>query len=921
MKVDFAESPLSIETHHPEFSWIVPLAGRGRRQSAFQILVASAPERLEPGKADLWDSGKVQSARSTGIHYAGRALVSNRDYFWCVGIWDETGKDNGFSRPETFGTPLFKETDWTGHWIGMGTPDEPCPDPAIYQHGTVTPDVAALEPDLRAPLLRQEFTLPKAVRRARAFVCGLGLFELRLNGAKVGDDVLATPRTDFRKRVLYSTYDITSHLKAGVNAVGLMLGNGWFNGQKRYWGWQMQWYGSPRAIIQVEIEFEDGLRQQVVSDDSWQGSWSPITFNCIYDGERYDARLEQPGWDTAGFDCSSWSRVNQVAAPGGTLVPVSHETEQVVETLRPVSVKEPEPGVFVFDLGRNITGWVRLAIRGGQAGDVVKLHFGEAQHENGAINTSSNNAAHQRDEYTIKGTGEELFEPRFTFHGFQFVELRGYPGNPAQDCVTGCFVRNAVARTGSFECGNDLINKIHRCTLQSQLCNVQMGVPTDDTQRPERLGWGADAWATAHEALYNLSMSRIYRKWIGDFRDGQEECGAVGMIAPQAGSEEDLVWSAAFVMIPWWQYVHYGDQRILEENYPALQRYMDFLEKAGQKDVRTVPVAEVINKLLWRCGAGNRLPAKSDRGHIQISQWGDHLSTAEGFLTRANQPLSVATAFYYLDVSLMARIARVLGRQDDARIYEDRAARIKEAFNTRFLDPNLGYYDNGMQAAQAWPLAFGLVPEDQRQRVANYLVRSVGETQQRLTTGYVGTKFAISALSLLGRDDLVWTLATATTYPSWGYMLRHNRTTTCEQWNGERGSLNHAPLGAAIDEWFYWGLAGIRPDETQPGFETIVFSPYLPKDLPWAKASLMTPRGRIACGWRHDGMTATLDITVPANCRAEVHIQTNNPDSILESSIPAAEAESVTPVKSAEGKTILGVTSGEYRFTYPLPHN
>lgn len=918
MKVDFADSPLVVESPVPEFSWIVPLEGRGRRQGAYQILVASTPDRLKPAQADLWDSGKVQSARSTGIPYTGKPLDSNRDCYWTVRIWDETDKDHGFRHPEYFGTPLFRESDWKANWIGMGAADEPYPDPAIYQHGTVTPDVAAFEPDPRAPLLRKEFILPKAVRRARVFVCGLGLFELRLNGGKVGNDVLATPRTEFRKRVLYSTYDITSRLKAGANALGLMLGNGWFNGQKRYWGWQSQWYGSPRAILQLDIEFEDGSRQQVVSDDTWQGSWSPITFNCIYDGERYDARLEQPGWDKPGFDCSSWVRVNRVPAPGGTLAPVAHEAEQVVETLRPVSVKEPEPGVFVFDLGRNITGWLRLAIRGGRAGDVVKLHFGEAQHENGAINTASNNAAHQRDEYTLKGTGNEVFEPRFTFHGFQFVEIRGYPGKPALDDALGCFVHNAVAQTGSFECGNELINRIHRCTLQSQLCNVQMGVPTDDTQRAERLGWGADAWATAHEALYNLSMPRLYRKWTGDFRDGQEDCGVVGMVAPQAGYEEDLVWSAAFVMIPWWQYVHCGDKRILQDNYPALQRYMDFLEKAGQKEIRTVPAAEVISKLIWRCGAGKRFPAEADRGHLQISQWGDHLSTAEGYVGRANQPLSVATAFYYLDLWLMARIAGVLGRLDDAKRYEDRAARVKEAFNARFYDPNTGYYDNGMQAAQAWPLAFGLVPEDQRQKVANYLIRSVGETQRRLTTGYVGTKFAITALSLLGRDDLVWTLATATTYPSWGYMLRNNRTTTCEQWNGDRGSLNHAPLGAAIDEWFYRGLAGIRPDESAPGFGKIVFAPHIPKDLLWAKASLLTPRGKVACGWKHDGSTVTLEITVPANCTAEVHIPASAPDMISEGGVPAVKTEGITLLAPVAGKTVLGTGSGEYRFTFPL---
>jgi len=916
MMVEYADKPLVIGTRKPRFSWEVPLTGRNRKQSAYQILVATSAKLLKPGSADLWDSGKVESAQSVNVEYAGTALRSNLDCFWCVRVWDEAGAAGEFGPAGYFGTGLVEESDWKAQWIGMGRTDEPFSDPTEFQQKRVAPAVAAVEPDPRAPLLRREFALEKPVKRARAFVCGLGLFELRLNGAKVGDDVLATPRTDFRKRVLYSAYDVTGLLRTGGNAVGLILGNGWFNGQKSYWGWQYQWYGSPRAIVQIEIEFTDGSRQRVVSDGTWQGSWSPITFNCIFDGEHYDARLEQPGWDAPGFDTAGWQKVNAVAAPGGKLDPVTHEQNRVVQTIRPVSVREPEPGVFVFDMGVNMTGWVRLELSGGKAGETVVLHYGEAQREDGALNASSNNKARQTDRYTLRGGEKEVYEPRFTYHGFQFVEVRGYPGKPDLGAVTGCFVRAAVPQTGNFECSQELINQIHRCTLQSQLCNVQMGVPTDDTQRPERLGWGCDVWATAQEALYNLWMPRVYQKWVGDFRDQQEQTGMVGMIAPQAGSEEDLVWSAAFVLVPWWQYIHCGDRRILEENYPALERYMEFLRRTGCRKVVSVPPKDVTGKLLWWCGAENRFPPEAERGHLQISQWGDHLSTAEGFIGRSNLPLSIAAAFYYLDASVMEKIATALGHSDDAVRYRKLAAEIKAAFNERFLDSGLGYYDTGVQSAQAWPLAFGLVPEEQRRAVDSYFSRSVGQVQRHLTTGYAGTKFAIEALSNNGHDDIVWKLATATDYPSWGFMLRRNRTTTCEQWNGESGSLNHAALGAAIDEWFYWGLAGIRPDAAAPGFERIIFKPYMPADLTWAKASIATPRGTVASEWRHEGETTTLRVSVPANCSAVVHLPAADAAAITEGGVPAASAEGVKPLPAIDRTSVFEIGSGTYQFEF-----
>ena len=915
MLVEYASSPVAVATRIPRFAWGVPVTERGDRQSAYQVLVASSEELVRSGSPDLWNSGRVESSQSVNVTYGGAELRSDQDCFWAVRVWDAEGHDLGLSRVESFGTALLDESDWSARWIGMGDPDEPFSDPAAFQQDRVTPEVATVEPNPAAPLLRTVFRARSGVRRARAFICGLGLFELRLNGTKVGDEVLATPRTDFRKRVLYSTYDITSLIGPGENAVGLILGNGWFNGQRKYWGWQMQWYGSPRAIVQIRIEYEDGSTQQVTSDDSWEGDWSPITSNCIYDGEHYDARLEQDGWDRPGFDDSAWKRARLVSSPGGRLESLPHEPQRVTDTMAPLSVSEPVAGQYVYDLGVNMSGWVVLRVRGGRGGTEVRLRYAEALDGDGTLDTTSQGRALQEDVYIKRGVDDEVHEPRFTYHGFRYVEVSGYPGEPALDAVQGRFVRTAVERTGAFTCSDELINRIHGCTVQSQLCNVQMGVPTDDTQRPERLGWGADAWGTANAALYNVWMPRVYRKWIGDFRDQQDDRGMVGMIAPQAGSEEDLPWSSAFLLIPWWQYVHHGDTEILKENYNAFRRYLGFLHRCGVNEVTTQPAQEVIQRILWRCGRENRFPPDETAGHLQIAQWGDHLATAEGSASRANLPLSMATAFYYLDVATMSLIAGVLGHEDDKRMYASLAEEIRNAFNERFYDRSLGYYDTGIQSAQAWPLAFGLVPNEESDRVFSYFAESVGRRQRRLTTGYAGTRFAICALSAYGRHDLVWKLAKATDYPSWGYMLRGDRTTTCENWDGETGSLNHASLGAAIDEWFYWGLLGIRPDESAPGFEHTFVRPYIPADLKWARGSVGTVRGQIAVSWTQEAGYIDLVVTIPGNSSATVHLGAPS-SQISEGGREITDVQDISVIRSDDSSSVVRTGSGTYRFRY-----
>jgi len=942
--VEYTESPLALGTTSPRFFWEIPLEGRGRSQSAYQILVASSPQLLEEGRADLWDSGKVESAESTHVEYGGAELKSNADCHWAVRIWDEKGDVQGFTKSSSFGTALFEESDWEAQWIGMGPATEPKLDPySICQddasgglqlseedYQKMDPTIRDLEPELRSPQLRKDFTLAKKVKRARVFTSGLGLFELRLNGAKVGEDVLTTPRTDFDKRVYYFTYDITQSLVAGDNTFGMILGGGWYNAQKKFWHWQAPWFGSPRALVQIEIEFEDGSTQRVVSDDSWQGDFSPIGMSCIYDGEDYDARLDQEGWDAPGFDPTNWKGVNLVEAPGGKLTAMDHQPNRVMDRWQPKSISEPEPGVFVFDMGTVMTGWTQLNIPQGVAGETVTLKYSEVLFKTGMIaQRRSCGQARQAENYIMKGGKNELYEPRFTYHGFRYVEVTGFPGTPTLETLEACYVYQGVEEAGSFECDNDLINQIHSCTLQSQRCNMQMGVPTDDTQREERLGWCGDAWSYAEESIYNLDTARFWIKWIADYYDQQdEEHGAVGYITPLPGWGEDLVWSAAFFLIPWWHYQHYGDKRILEESYPYLKKYLAYLERTGKKALPDLVGQGPSDLLFPQCSWEERFPAKEDHGYIQHSWFADHLASHEGGSGMGkDQPRSMATAFYHMDAITMAQIAETLGQHSDAKEFRELSTKIKSAYNDTFFDAYSAYYDVGCQSAQALALCFDLVPEDQRGRVQSYLNSSVNSRQRCISSGYAGTKWVINSIANSGRNDIIWTRATSTAYPSWGYMLAANdedivkpdiKTTITENWMGT-ASRCHTTLGAAIDEWFYWGLAGIRPDDSAPGYKKILIKPYLPANLPWAKASYQTARGTIVSDWKQGNGAGTLRVVIPPNSTATVTIPCEEVSSITEGSeqTPASQAQGVTHLQSENGESHFTVGAGEYLFSFP----
>ena len=901
--VEFDPSPDALDVQNPRFSWALPVKGRGQKQTGYRILVASTPDRLAEDNADLWDSGEVQSSESANIYYAGRPLASDKDYFWKVRIGDSSRQFGSFSRIGKFSTALLKHEDWKAAWIGCGAADEIVADVDTFTSKQFHPDVMRVEPDMRSPLSRKEFSLAKPVRRARVFICGLGLYELRLNGHKVGSRALTPSRTDYRKTVYYDTYDISGELKEGLNAFGIILGNGFFNSPKKFWDWRMQWYGSPRVICQTNIEYMDGTAAVLITDDSWKTAFGPITFNCVFDGEDYDARQEQTGWDSVGFDDCKWIASNVVASPGGKLASAMHDPSTIVQIVRPVSISQPQPDLYVYDMGQNFAGWVRLKVKG-TWGTKIKMRYAESINNDGMIVPVGVRA---EDNYILKGDDSEIYEPRFTYHGFQYVEVSGFPETPSLDSLEGCFVHNAVPLTGAFECGNELINRIHACTVQTQRNNLQLGVPTDCPQRGERLGWGADGWIPAEESMLNFNMPSFYAKWMRDFQDSQTPVGLVGMIVPRAGVEEDLVWSCAYVFIPWEQYRHYGDRRILADHYASLVKYMDYLETQGRAEI--TPRSKGANPLGEPVGQEAQL-----KGHLQRSQWGDHLSLTEGFSGRSGLPFCISTAFYFRDACVMAKIADALGNTDDARKYARLANDIRDAFNQKFFNLDVKYYDDGSQASQAFASNFGLAPSDCEEDVFNRILNDLAQHQWHLTTGYPGTKSLIDALTAKGRPDIVWKLANQTGFPSWQDMIKDKRTTLNEHWEPSRGSHNHVALGAPLDAWFYTVLAGIQCDDAYPGYERIVIKPYIPEDLDWAAASIDTIRGVIKSAWRKENWKLNIKVTIPANSSARIHIPVTDQSEIRESGKAAAESEGVQYISTENGCAIFELGSGEYDF-------
>ena len=890
LRCNSASNPISVNTLEPTLNWTLEPVGRGQRdlrQTAYQIVASTSEDGLKAKHPDLWDTGKVTSGDSIEIRYAGLAPRPGVTVYWKVRVWDNHDRPSRFSAPALWEPGLLQPSDWTALWIESGK------DPAV--------EAATPFGEHPAPLLRKAFTAAKPIRRARASVTGLGYYELYLNGEKVGDHVLDPGWTDFSKRVYYATFDVTDAIRQGNNALGIMLGNGWYNPLPlAFWGHinihDNLTIGVPKAILQLDIEYADGSRDRVVTDTSWRTADGPIVKNNIYLGEVYDARREIPGWSRPEFDDRSWRPVTLAGAPQGALEPQPIPPVRITRSVKPVARTEPEPGVYIFDMGQNFSGWITLKCQGAE-GAAIHLRYGELLQPNGALNPMTSVAgqiknktvapesgapstAWQSDTYICRGRGTESYTPRFTWHGFRYVEVTGYHGAPPLDALEGHRLNTDVTPVGTFLSSNRLFNRIQEATLWTELSNL-FSVQSDCPHR-ERFGYGGDIVAASEMAIFNFDMAQFYTKAIQDLADAVRPNGGFTETAPFVGISDNglgeksgpVEWGTAHPLLQWQLYQYYGATRPMEQQYPATKRWLSLLEAHAQD-------------------------------YILENGIGDHESIAP------KNPALTGTAFFYLNATLGARIARVLGHTEDAAHYEKLADAIKNAFNARFLHPETGVYDTGTQTSQAAPLYLGIVPGEVRDRVVERLIDDIeGPNTGHISTGIFGTKFMLMALSDSGKADVAARIVGQKTFPGWGYMLRNGATTLWEHWQFSDNTFSHNhPMFGSVSEWFYKGLAGIAPGPDARGFDRIVIKPHVVDNLKWVRAEYNSVRGPIRSEWRKANGRLVLRISIPPNAKAEIHLPTC--DSVT--------TNGLAPVKTVDGKPVYEVGSGRYEFTMNRP--
>jgi alpha-L-rhamnosidase len=889
LRCEYAVNPLGIGTAVPRLSWQLHGEGRERRQTAYQVIAAATAESLENSAVLLWDSGAVESAGSVAVEYGGPPLASRERAYWRVRCWDEGGYADGqadglaadragpWSEVAWFEAALLDPADWLGGWIG-------------YAGGWPG----------RALYFRKEFAVEQPVVRARLYASGLGYGEYYVNGARLGDALLDPAYTDVAARVMYRTYDVGPLLRPGANVFAATVGNGW--------------HGAPKLLAQLEVSYADGAVAVYASQDGdgWQVTCGPVLEHSIYGGETYDARQEKPGWNLprgAAPEAAqpsrgpgSWTSAQTVTGPAGKLTSQMIEPIGVTHVFPARAITCPSPGVYVVDFGQNIAGWAQIRVQGAR-GMRITLRFAEMLYDDGTVNQENLREIPPEDVYILKGGAEEIWEPRFTYHGFRYVQVEGYPGELTRDAVTGKVVRSTLEEAGTFECSSDLLNRIHAMIQWTERDNHH-GIPTDCPQRNERMGWLNDMSARAEEAFFNFNMARFMAKWIGDIYDSQDPVsGGVPLTAPRgwmAGRVPTEPVSVSYLETSWLLYAHYGDRRTMAACYDGYQGWLRRIGDQALPGRRIVPVA-------W------------------VADWAPPLADLLPRMMLSAAPAAVmGTGYYYYGARLLARMAAILGRTDDCERYAQLAAEIAADFDAEFWDEAGSGYAANNQSCNSFALWLGIVPDERRARVVERLLGNVAEKDYHLATGNVCTKYLLEVLSANGLADVATAIASQTTYPSWGYMLAHGATTLWERWEEftsyGMNSHNH-PMMGSVGSWFYKFLAGINITPETAGFDRFVLQPRFVKGLEWVRASHRTVRGVVESGWRRKDNWVIYTATVPVNAAAAVILPLSDGGRVSEGGRalwPANDTAHPVPgiasVSARDGEITLRIGSGLYEF-------
>jgi alpha-L-rhamnosidase len=884
--------PLGIDVLRPCLSWKLESTQCAKSQSAYQIIVADSEDKLSENIGNLWNSEKIISDQSIQIKYKGKALSGEMRCFWKVRVWDENGYISDWSEPSSWEMGLMTPNDWKAEWINDGK-SEPQKTEEFYA-------------DDPAPLFRHEFNVEKKIARARLYISGLGYYEAYMNGVRIGNHVLDPGWTNYSKRVLYSIYDVSDHIKNGGNCIGVILGNGWYNPLPmmmfgRYNLRESLTTGSPRFIAQLIMEFSDGTTQTVISNEEWKTHEGPILRNNIYLGEIYDARKEISDWDIFGFDDNEWNNAKITTEKIGKLKAQNQPPIKITRRLNPVKLTEPKSGVYIFDIGQNFAGWVKLKVEA-PAGTRIKLRYGELLNEDGTLNVMTSVAgqikgknkdgtlrggphspdtAWQSDTYITRGDGIEYYTPRFTFHAFRYVEVTGYPGKPAKDAIEGLRLSSNLNTSGSFECSNKLFNDIQRITEWTFLSNV-FSVQSDCPHR-ERFGYGGDIAATTDAFIYNFDMLNFYSKVVRDYQEAAHPNGMLTDTAPFVGIDYCGVgWALAHPLLLLELYQYYGNRSLIDEQYETARKWFELV------------VSE--NDLIITHGLSD---------HENLSP----------------KPIpEMVTPLFYQSAKYMAELAGIIDRTDDAKRYHILSQQIKAAYLEKFHEKGSGKFAPNTQGSQSFALYTGLVPETEIEEAVLELVKNIEDDNHgHLTTGIFGTKYSLEMLSTYGHAETANIIVNQNTFPGWGHMLANGATTLWEHWQFSDNTYSHNhPMFGSVSEWFYKWVAGIQADPTAVGFDKIIIRPQIIKDLEWVNAYHNSIHGKIISKWERDESIFNLDIAIPVNCIATVYLPAADLAEITESGVEISNAADVNFIRMENGTAVINVGSGAYFFESKL---
>ncbi|MBB6637793.1 family 78 glycoside hydrolase catalytic domain [Cohnella thailandensis] len=886
---EYKRNPIGLGARIPRIGWKLKGDSRGTRQTAYRLQVSPDADFA----AAVWDSGRVESDRSVHVEPEGLELRPRTRYYYRVEAWNERGESSGWSTETAYWeTGLFEPAEWEAEWIAAP---------------------AGLDPERpeAVPMLRKAFRIEGEVRSARVYATALGLYELELNGRRVGDHYFAPGWTSYDKRLQYQAYDVTDLLVSGDNVVGAWLGNGWYKG---YLGWDgyNELYGDRTALLlQLHIGLINGHELVVKSDGSWQAATGPILLSELYHGETYDARLEREGWSSPSGASAGWSPVEVLERDYRILVPQENVPARKIEELRPIALLKTPEGDTVIDMGQNMVGWVRFTVRG-EAGREVELRHAEVLDREGNFYLGNIRAAKQTIRYAKKSAEPETYEPRFTFQGFRYVRLTGFEEPIRLEDFAGIVVHSDMEATGSFECSDPLVNQLQHNILWGLKGNF-LDVPTDCPQRDERLGWTGDAQVFARTAAYLVNSAPFFAKWLGDLKADQAPDGGVPYVVPhmleKKPSKGDFpppfnsaAWGDAATIVPWTVYLCYGDKRILETQYESMKAWVEFIRRQGD------------NEFLWDTG-------------FHFADW-LALDAKPGAYMGATDMHYVSTAYYAYSTDIVRKAASVLGKPDDEREYAALYEGIRRAFLEEYVTPS-GRLAVPTQTAQVIGLYFGLLEGKAKEKAIAKLMQLLADSDFHLTTGFVGTPYLNHALSDNGQNEAAYRVLLQRDFPSWLYQVTKGATTIWEHWDGIRedgtfwsdamNSFNHYAYGA-IGDWLYRSVAGIDTDEEQAGYKKIVIRPRPGNGLSWAEGRLKTMYGTIVSRWsKSENGRMEANVTVPANTTAEIVLPgAASAAEVTESGIPLAEAEGIESVEGTESGVKFSAQAGKYSFVYSL---